>query len=482
MDSKNKHSLYYHQRLFILFLVFVWLTMGCFITYQYNRERTFKVSLLDERLQLLNMQLLSAISDGESVQHFYTTHETMVRDLRLTLIRKDGRVIYDSNEQNVEKEQNHLSRPEVKEALKKGSAYVIRHSASTGSNYFYVATAGKNLIARSAVLYTVSLANSLKPSIAFVWLMLGISVIFSILAYFMTRHLGYNIRRLRDFARKAGAGEMIETNEKYPHDELGEISNQIVKLYNKLLHTMDDRDKERQLAIYEAHEKIRIKRELTNNINHELKTPLSAIKGYLETILTYPDMAAEQRELFTQKSFEQTIRLTDLLHDVSTITRLEETTSTMKKERVNLKEIIETLHQNMELQPEDKRMEFKSNIHQDLWINGDPDLLTSIFENLMNNAVAYSSGSTVFIELKEKTADSYTFVFSDDGVGVEESKLRFLFDRFYRVDKGRSRKLGGTGLGLSIVKNAVIRHGGTITVNNGEHGGLEFTFTLKTNS
>ena len=114
-------------------------------------------------------------------------------------------------------------------------------------------------------------------------------------------------------------------------------------------------------------------------------------------------------------------------------------------------------------------------------MKGDPILLDSIFENLMNNAIAYSSGSAIYIDLKEKTDEQYTFIFADDGVGVDEYQLHYLFDRFYRVDKGRSRKLGGTGLGLSIVKNAVIHHGGSISVCNGERGGLEFTFTLKRN-
>lgn len=482
MGSKNKrHFIYYHQQLFILFLTFVWLTVGCFVYYQYGRERSFKMDFLDQRLQLINMQLLSYTAGGGQPARFYQDHHNLMKNMRITLIHKNGRVVYDSENSRLERGINHLSRPEVQAALKNGSSYAIRHSSSTGNDYFYAATVDKNMIARTAVIYTVSLANSLKPARGFLWLMLGISIVFSILGYFMTRHLGDNIKRLRDFARKAGAGEKIEPGEKYPHDELGEISTQIMKLYSRLLQTMDDRDKERQSALYEAHEKIRIKRELTNNINHELKTPLSAIKGYLETILSYPDMDPTQRDLFTQKSYEQTMRLTDLLRDVSTISRLEEGNISLKKERVNLMDIFDTMRQNMELQPEERRLAFNCNIAGPLWMEGDPVLLDSIFENLMNNAIAYSSGSAIFIELKEKSEETYTFTFADDGVGVEENQLHYLFDRFYRVDKGRSRKLGGTGLGLSIVKNAVIHHGGTISVCNGERGGLEFTFTLKRN-
>ena len=477
MDLKHNHSIYYHQRLFILFLSFVVLTVGCFIYGQYTRERHFKTELLNGQLQLLNIQMLSYCENGGEARVFYLQHRTLLPNLRMTLISKDGTVIYDSA--NPERETNHLSRPEVQRAIQEGSSYEIRHSDSVDRDFFYAATAGKNMIARSGVLYTVSLANSLQPTKGFFLLMLGLSVIFCILCYMMTRHLGDNIRRLRNFARKAGASEPIETETRYPHDELGEISNQIVKLYNRLLQTMNDRDKERQTAIHEAHEKIRIKRELTNNINHELKTPLSAIKGYLETILSYPDMNREQRELFTQKSYEQAMRLTDLLRDVSTISRLEEGNLSVKKTLVNLTDIFESLRQNMDLLPENRRMDFHCDIHEPLWMEGDVILLNSIFENLMNNALSYSSGSAIYIELTEKSDEYLSIRFSDDGVGVEDHHLPYLFDRFYRVDKGRSRKLGGTGLGLSIVKNAVLHHGGNITVCNGERGGLEFNIRLK---
>ena len=484
MASKRKYTLYYHQRLFILFLSFVVLTVGCFVYGQYIRERHLKIEMLNEQLQIINGQLLNYCDKGGTPQNFYKAQHAIINNVRITLLQKDGKVIFDSENTGKKQQENHLMRPEIQEALRKGSAYTVRYSQSMGDDYFYAATRGKNYIARTAVAYTVTLADSLKPNTGFILVVVLLSAVFCILCYMMTRHLGDNIRRLREFARKAGAGEQIETEEKHPHDELGEISHQIAKLYNRLLQTMGDLDRERRSAIHEAHEKIRIKRELTNNINHELKTPLAAIKGYLETILSYPDMATEQRVQFTQKSYEQALRLTGLLRDVSTISKLEEGNLSVKRTRVNLTDIFEDLRGNMDMlsdshQPDGQgRMEFHCNITEPLWMVGDLTLLNSVFENLMNNALAYSSGTDVFIELIEKTDDYYKLSFSDNGNGVEERQLPYLFDRFYRVDKGRSRKLGGTGLGLSIVKNAILHHGGTISVCNGKHGGLEFTFTL----
>ena len=186
MDLKHNHSIYYHQRLFILFLSFVVLTVGCFIYGQYTRERHFKTELLNGQLQLLNIQMLSYCENGGEARVFYLQHRTLLPNLRMTLISKDGTVIYDSA--NPERETNHLSRPEVQRAIQEGSSYEIRHSDSVDRDFFYAATAGKNMIARSGVLYTVSLANSLQPTKGFFLLMLGLSVIFCILCYMMARH------------------------------------------------------------------------------------------------------------------------------------------------------------------------------------------------------------------------------------------------------------------------------------------------------
>ena len=110
---------------------------------------------------------------------------------------------------------------------------------------------------------------------------------------------------------------------------------------------------------------------------------------------------------------------------------------------------------------------------------GNPSLLASVFRNLADNAAAYSGGRDIFIRLAEDTPEECTVLFADNGIGVDEEHLPHLFERFYRVDKGRSRKLGGTGLGLAIVRNAVAFHGGTISVRNRDEGGLEFRFTLR---
>lgn len=141
----------------------------------------------------------------------------------------------------------------------------------------------------------------------------GVTLLWSVAAYFATRQLGHNITRLRDFAQRAERGERIDEQAVFPHDELGDISSHIIRLYARLQRTTADRDREHALALHEQQEKIRIKKQLTNNINHELKTPVAAIQGYLETLLDNPGLGAEKRTAFLEKSCAQVARLRSLL-------------------------------------------------------------------------------------------------------------------------------------------------------------------------
>lgn len=232
--------------------------------------------------------------------------------------------------------------------------------------------------------------------------------------------------------------------------------------------------------ITQEEEQARLKRQLTQNIAHELKTPVSSIQGYLETILSNPNIPKETVKTFLERSYAQSNRLTTLLHDISVLTRMDEAPEMMEREAVNLSLVVENIINEVNLGLEEKHIKVINLMPQALMINGNHSLLYSIFRNLMDNAIAYA-GTNIQITINCFREDDtfYYFSFSDSGVGVEEEHLTRLFERFYRVDKGRSRKLGGTGLGLAIVKNAVLFHGGTIFAKNAPNGGLEFVFTLQ---
>ena len=402
MATALKHKLSYHRRLFLLLLVFSWTLVGCFILFQYGREKHFKAERLDAQLQLFNLRMLDAVNAGAPPDAFIARSGAPCEGVRVTLIDPAGHVVFD-NSLDTLPGANHLDRPEVAEALARGTGYTIRrHSESTDRNYFYSAMRGDRYIVRSAVPYSVPLGEILAADREFLWFMLGVTLLMSVAGYFATRRLGQNITRLNEFAERAERGERIDDLPAFPHDELGEISSHIIRLYARLQKTTADRDREHALALHEEQEKIRIKKQLTNNINHELKTPVAAIQGYLETLLANPSLDAQRRTDFLEKSAAQTERLRRLLADISTITRMDEASQLIQKERVVLNDLIAEVTADMELKPADQRLRVNIDFPQQVEIVGSPSLLASIFRNLADNAAAYSGGRDIFIRLAEK--------------------------------------------------------------------------------
>ena len=226
-------------------------------------------------------------------------------------------------------------------------------------------------------------------------------------------------------------------------------------------------------------EQARLKKQLTQNIAHELKTPVSSIQSYLETIVNNPDLSRDKLDQFIARSYAQSNRLTHLLSDISLLTRMEEAPNMTEKESVNLYQMVQNIFNEVALQLEEKQIKTQNLLPANLYIKGNPSLLYSIFRNLTDNVIAYA-GTDINITIRcfRQGEKFYYFSFADTGIGVTSEHLGRLFERFYRVDKGRSRKMGGTGLGLAIVKNAVLLHEGSIFAKNNPEGGLEFIFTL----
>ena len=590
MTKFSYRILPFSQRLF-LSVIFLFLGYAvCFMLFQYKREKAYKIELLNTQLQNYNNQLCDFLADhhgvnSDSMQSYVTTH--MMPNLRVTLIEPSGKVVYDNTNANWKSFANHSSRKEVQDALMYGSGYSISRQTESiqGEEYFYSARyyPPYRIIIRSALPYNLSLAEHLQADSGYLWFALIICLVLIFIFYRFTRKLGKSITKLQQFAMKADRNEPIDMDilQTFPKNELGEISQHIIKIYKRLhrakealyiereklishlqtsheglgvftkerqeilvnnlftqyINNISDRNlrstneifdipelqpiieflnrnegnfskEEKRYAMHlnknarsftleciifqdmsfeisinditQEEEQARLKRQLTQNIAHELKTPVSSIQGYLETIISNPNIPQENVRVFLERSYAQSNRLTFLLRDISVLTRMDEAPELVEKEQVNLSKIVENILNEVALGLEEKHITVVNKLPSEVILTGSSSLLYSIFRNLTDNAIAYAGNDIqITINCFREDEKFYYFSFSDTGVGVPEEHLNRLFERFYRVDKGRSRKLGGTGLGLAIVKNAVLFHGGTIFAKNMPKGGLEFVFTLK---
>lgn len=590
MTKFSYRILPFSQRLF-LSVIFLFLGYAvCFMLFQYKREKAYKIELLNTQLQNYNNQLCDFLADHhgvnpDSMQSYVTTH--MMPNLRVTLIDPSGKVVYDNTNANWKNFANHSSRKEVQDALMYGSGYSISRQSESiqGEEYFYSARyyPPYRIIIRSALPYNLSLAEHLQADSGYLWFALIICLVLIFIFYRFTRKLGKSITKLQQFAMKADRNEPIDMDilQTFPKNELGEISQHIIKIYKRLhrakealyiereklishlqtsheglgvftkerqeilvnnlftqyINNISDRNlrstneifdipelqpiieflnrnegnfskEEKRYAMHlnknarsftveciifqdmsfeisinditQEEEQARLKRQLTQNIAHELKTPVSSIQGYLETIISNPNIPQENVRVFLERSYAQSNRLTFLLRDISVLTRMDEAPELVEKEQVNLSKIVENILNEVALGLEEKHITVVNKLPSEVMLTGSSSLLYSIFRNLTDNAIAYAGNDIqITINCFREDEKFYYFSFSDTGVGVPEEHLNRLFERFYRVDKGRSRKLGGTGLGLAIVKNAVLFHGGTIFAKNMPKGGLEFVFTLK---
>lgn len=463
-------------RLYVSIMAIFLLFAIAFIVFQQVREKQYKIELLNEKLQNYNKQLADAMkymgkTDETTLDSYVKTHS--LPNLRVTIIDNEGHVTFDNLEKNYNRFTSHANRPEIIEAQKKGSgSSVERNSKTLKQEFFYSATYfnDSKITIRSALPYNNDLAKSLQTDQHFIWFALTTIIILTLVLWRFLSRLGANITKLKFFASRADHNESLETEDliAFPDDELGEIAERIIKIYKRLQSTRQEQDK--------------LKRQLTQNIAHELKTPVASIQGYLETILDNPHIDEETKKQFLKHSYAQSQRLTSLLQDISTLNRMDDAPEIKENVEVNISQMVEDISKETALQLEKHHMSFIINLPENVIVHGNKSLLYSVFRNLIDNAIAYAgNGTTITLDAVENNKD-WSFAFYDNGIGVANEHLSRIFERFYRVDKGRSRKLGGTGLGLAIVKNAVMIHGGTIRAKNLPTGGLRFDFNIKKNN
>jgi two-component system phosphate regulon sensor histidine kinase PhoR len=580
--TKNRfrnNLLFFYSAIFAVVAVLI-------LTYLYKREQDYKIATLNDELYNI-----TRIADNYvNVNYIYNTGDYRNIDslmklmpqvnLRLSIIDTSGVVLYDSFVYDYENMENHRSRPEIIQSLKKDFGTAIRKSGTTGQEYYYFSKFYTRYFIRSAVVYDVTVANFLKANLRFLFIILFCFIIIGGVLLVVTNRFGESVTRLRDFAISLRNDKPFISE--FPKNELGIIGSEILDIYNNLLLTKNDLviekeklfnhlnalnegiaffgpDKKRifnndhfiqfmnmitgDLKIFSSNffeipefEEVNvfvnkhleaviasddlpkmeyqvfkdgrffriqcvifydksfevilsditkagknklIKQQMTSNISHELKTPVSSVKGYLETLLSNKEIEAKKQKYFLEKALAQTDRLTGLINDISVLNKIEEASDSFPPEKVKIRKIVKEVRDNFKSAIDAHEMKVEINIDDKVVVKGNRSLILSIFQNLAENAINYAGDKTVInVLVYNKDKKYYHFSFSDNGVGIPQEHINRVFERFYRIDSGRSRKSGGTGLGLAIVKNAVLLHKGEIMVRNKSEGGTEFLFSL----
>lgn len=482
MGSKKLSN--YQWKLFFPLVAILCFIIATLVFFQYKREKSYRTDAMMQQLSLISERIITAYERETDLSPFMSFLNQYFdnSNVNVSIYDRNGCLLHyignpikqnsiDPDKKSIERRQAELT----------GYGTATRYSHyDPDAIYLYSATKSDDgeIFVHTAIPYELTIFEAIasEPSM---WIVIfSLVVVTIVIAFYASRHLGRNIKLLNKFAISASGNSPIEISaDQFPNDELGEISRQITHLYNEKVNAINQSKKEHEIAMLAIEEKMQIKRQLTNNLNHELKTPIGIIKGYIETILSDTQMPQDTIRSFLSKAFQHVQRLTVLLNDISTLTRLDEGHNLIPLQDVNFHDLIFSIDNDIKTIP-GNNLTFKYDIPIDCHVSANYNLLNDVILNLVRNAIAYSSGTEMGIYLVESTPQFHTFTFYDNGIGVPNEHIPHLFDRFYRIDTGRSRKAGGTGLGLPIVKNTITTHGGEITVRNRPQGGLEFTFTL----
>jgi two-component system phosphate regulon sensor histidine kinase PhoR len=402
--------------------------------------------------------------------------------VRVTLIAADGSVIEDSEilDENLLQVENHLMRPEIQQAARFARGTDIRQSATVGIEYLYLA---KRLqrplfigVSKSAEYLRLSIPlielQKVSDEIHLKILIAGIFVL--ILVIGVSILVSYRISKpMIEIARKAETihtGNLDTTIEITSKDEIG----QVAKAFNEMVERL-------KMDITQLKKLEQVRSQFLGNVSHELRTPIFALQGYLETLLDGAIDDPNVNRDFLEKAHSHAIRLNALLNDLIDISRIESGEMKMSFRYFNLKEFVDSVCADFQSMAEVKKITLALNpaIDPVLQVLGDRERLTQLLTNLIDNAIKYNqTGGQVTIIARE--LDNIIWIdVVDTGVGIADEHLSRIFERFYRVDKERSREAGGTGLGLAIVKHIIEAHGGKVEVRSELGKGSTFSVSLK---
>ena len=393
-------------------------------------------------------------------------------ELRITVVDARGTVLGDSEEDPASME-THSDRPEVIEALETGFGQSTRFSDTLNYNMKYVAArvglAGAPLgIVRFALpLSQVQLEIRTIYRVVLVGAVAAVAIALTV-AYFVSRSITLPIRQMKETAEQIAKGNFAPRVRIRGRDELGELADS--------LNTMAD---ELQQKIEDLRQMDRIRTDFVANVSHELKTPLTLIKGYTETLQGEAMDDKAKAVKFVSIIKEHSDRLSNIVDDLLSLSELESSRNHIDRTPFDLKELADEIVLGFGYALTSRKQTLSVNSQgEDFTINADRDKIEQVLVNLIDNAIKYTGESGRIEILLAEFNGEIRITVKDTGIGIAKEHLDRIFERFYRADKARSRELGGTGLGLSIAKHIVLAHNGKISIESRLDRGTTVLVTL----
>lgn len=451
---------------FIVVLIVAMAISSIVISMSYYRLASHRV-MEDMKPVLL---LLDATIDWESSdleKQIVEISSQMNNDYRITIIDNDGSVLADSETGNPETMENHKNRKEVKEAFQNGFGTKVRNSSTIKGSMMYAAYCSptQHKVIRISIHHDVitDLMKMMVPSIA-ISLLLALSV-----AGVLTNKFAASVTKpILEISHKLEGiyDEKIDFN--FPHYQYDEL--------NIIARTTTDMSKSVQDYIRKLEKEKTIRQEFFSNASHELKTPLTAIRGYAELLQSGMASDTQMQKEFLGRIHSEVEEMTNLINDILMISRLETKELMPTKEMLCVKSVAEEVKKTLKPLADENNVSLE--IHCcDEFVYMDRSHLQGILSNLMGNAVKYNRpGGFVQTDITMNST-SLSIRVEDSGIGIAKEDQKRIFERFYRVDKGRSKRVAGTGLGLSIVKHVTEFYGGCVSVES--QSGVGSTFLVQ---
>lgn len=452
-------KLRFKYQLILYYIIVIAIVIAAFLIYILQKDGDFKLNNIREQLISYNRSVYSSYQEGipfNEIEH--------PDNLRFTIIDTNYNILHFSGTESSVYNDILQSKDEIVEAALSGEGTALRYSAEANKEYLYYAKRYQEFYVRTSAPYIYKERENNNIDYQYAILLLILFLVGTLV--YISRRLTKPIKAFNDFFILVKSNKRDFSQLTFPNNEYGEIGRKIVDTYEQLEQVKQ------------------FKQQVTNNIAHELKTPLTSMRAYLETIISDETISPEQMKKFVQMAYKQSLRLSSLVNDVSVLNKLDEQSEYYKIEDISIAACLKEIEEELFLKMKKNNTTFTPRISSELTIRSSHDIIYSLFKNLIDNTLEHAGPNTDIIilagirQVSGEPSYRIQFTYIDNGKGIPDSAMGKLFDRFYRIEEGRTRKSGGSGLGLAIVKSSVQFHKGEITVEHNPEGGIIFKFDL----